>query len=488
MACNDLTDEMTDVKTQTTQNAATIDALSAKITALETALASAQSAADEAKTAAAAAKQAGDNALAEAQAAKAAAATAEANAIAEAKKQVEALKAVYEAKVAEIETALAGKATQADIEAAVKKAADDAAAALAVIDAKVALKADKTEVEALVAADAAINKEIEALKEFKKLAEELHIELTTDVDSLQLGLADAQAEIEEIWAALYDEENGLFALIGSNASAISDNTELIEALETELDGFYAEVFGEGPNSIMSILGTYANQIAELQTKVDALSVLQSRILSIAYVPEVLLDGRGVIDFLNLYTYADGELVFVNSAPTTATYLFNPTKANLEGVQFEMATRGVKTRAAEVATLSIADYNVGQGGKQGRVEFSLTANGELPARALQELSGLGAWLKVNGDAIYATRALEVPEADGIMFTKKKDALYAILSLNEGEALANSVYIQTDRPIQKVICLGIEKELRFTRKGKGLHVELPQELVGTSPYAVSFMLQE
>ena len=47
------------------------------------------------------------------------------------------------------------------------------------------------------------------------------------------------------------------------------------------------------------------------------------------------------------------------------------------------------------------------------------NGELPARALQELSGLGAWLKVNGDAIYATGALEVPEINGVMFTKKKD---------------------------------------------------------------------
>ena len=83
---------------------------------------------------------------------------------------------------------------------------------------------------------------------------------------------------------------------------------------------------------------------------------------------------------------------------------------------------------------------------------------------------------------------MPEIDGVMFTKKKDALYAILPLNEGEALANSVDIQTDRPIQKVICLGVEKELRFTRKDKGLHVELPHDLVGTSPYAVSFMLQE
>ena len=318
MACNDLTDEMTDVKTQTTQNAATIDALSAKITALETALASAQSAADEAKTAAAAAKQAGDNALAEAQAAKAAAATAEANAIAEAKKQVEALKAVYEAKVAEIETALAGKATQADIDAAVKKAADDAAAALAVIDAKVALKADKTEVEALVAADAAINKEIEALKEFKKLAEELHIELTTDVDSLQLGLADAQAEIEEIWAALYDEENGLFALIGGNASAISANTALIEALEAELDGFYAEVFGEGPNSIMSILGTYANQIAELQAKVDNIyGVFNSQSKSLVFVPEYT-DMKATI-----YQYTLNGLAVNNQVVVKATYKVTP---------------------------------------------------------------------------------------------------------------------------------------------------------------------
>lgn len=116
------------------------------------------------------------------------------------------------------------------------------------------------------------------------------------------------------------------------------------------------------------------------------------------------------------------------------------------------------------------------------------NGELPARALQELSGLGAWLKVNGDAIYGTRALDVPEVDGVMFTKKKDALYAILPLIEGEALASSVYIQTDRPIQRVTCLGVEKELRFTRKDKGVHVEMPRDLVGTSPYAMSFMLQE
>ena len=384
VACNDLTDEMTDVQTQTTQNKSAIDAINATLADLQTRLAKAESDATAATAAAEAAKAAGDAAKAEAEAAKAAAATAEANAIAAAQEQVEALKAVYEAKVAEIEAALAGKASKADVEAAVAAAAKDAQAALDLLAAKVDGKADKSDVEALVAADAAINKEIDALKEFKALAEALQLELTTDVDSLETELAAAKAEIEEIWTAVQEQGNELFALIGANASAISANTELIEALQTNLDGFYAEVFGEGPNSVMSILGSYANIIAELQAKVDGLSLLQERILSIAYVPEVLLDGRGVIDFTSLYVYDAEEdaVVFVNSAPTTATYLVNPTKANLEGVVFEMATRGVKTRAAEVATLSIADYTVGQGGKQGRVQFNLTADGELPYRSNQ----------------------------------------------------------------------------------------------------------
>ena len=378
VACNDLVDEVESVQSQATQNTAAIDAINSKIADLESRLAAAQNTATAAEAAAKAAKEAGDAAKAEAEAAKAAAATAEANAIAAAKEQIETLKNVYDAKVAEIEAALAGKASIADVEAAVAAATKDAQAALDLLVAKVDAKADKTEVEALVAADAAINKEIEALKTFKALVEELDLEaLSTNVDSLELNLAAAKEQIDEIWAAVEENYTELYTLIGQNASSI---TAWGEDLQAQIDGLYAEVFDtSNPNSVMSILASYANIISELQAKVDGLSMLQERILSIAYVPEVLFDGRGVIDFNSLYVWVEGEgYVFVNSAPATATYLVNPTKADLEGVLFEVATRGVETRAAEVPNITVAGYEVGQGGKQGRVQFDLTVNGELPA--------------------------------------------------------------------------------------------------------------
>lgn len=383
VACNDLVDEVESVQSQATQNTAAIDAINSKIADLESRLAAAQNTATAAEAAAKAAKEAGDAAKAEAEAAKAAAATAEANAIAAAKEQIETLKKVYDAKVAEIEAALAGKASIADVEAAVAAATKDAQAALDLLVAKVDAKADKTEVEALVAADAAINKEIEALKTFKALVEELDLEaLSTNVDSLELNLAAAKEQIDEIWAAVEENYTELYDLIGKNASSI---TAWGEDLQASIDGFYAEVFDTtNPNSVMSILASYANIISELQAKVDGLSMLQERILSIAYAPEVLLDGRGVIDFNSLYYWdaEEGNYVFINSAPTTATYIVNPTKANLEGVLFEMSTRGVETRAAEVATISVAGFEAGQGGKQGRVQVALNVNGPLPAVANQ----------------------------------------------------------------------------------------------------------
>ena len=51
VSCNDLTQEMEDVKAQATQNAAAIDALETQITALQSALATAQATADAAKKA-----------------------------------------------------------------------------------------------------------------------------------------------------------------------------------------------------------------------------------------------------------------------------------------------------------------------------------------------------------------------------------------------------------------------------------------------------
>ena len=115
------------------------------------------------------------------------------------------------------------------------------------------------------------------------------------------------------------------------------------------------------------------------------------------------------------------------------------------------------------------------------------DGQLPKEALKELSGLGDWLKVNGDAIYGTRAMDVAQIDNVMFTKKDDIVYAMIPLNEGENLGETVFVPTDRKVESVTCLGFEGALRFEQTEKGIVVVMPCELVNTNPYAVSFELK-
>ncbi|WP_168356290.1 alpha-L-fucosidase [Lysobacter enzymogenes] len=46
------------------------------------------------------------------------------------------------------------------------------------------------------------------------------------------------------------------------------------------------------------------------------------------------------------------------------------------------------------------------------------NGEIPPAAVERLHGIGAWLKVNGEAIYATRPLAPYERGNLFFTQKR----------------------------------------------------------------------
>ena len=115
------------------------------------------------------------------------------------------------------------------------------------------------------------------------------------------------------------------------------------------------------------------------------------------------------------------------------------------------------------------------------------DGRLPERALKEVAGLGSWLKVNGDAIYGTRALEDPQSGNIYYTKKGDSVYAIMSLEEGEQLGETVLIPLRGDVKKITCLGCEGELSFRKTEDGALVVLPREIVGTNPYAVAFELK-
>jgi alpha-L-fucosidase len=88
------------------------------------------------------------------------------------------------------------------------------------------------------------------------------------------------------------------------------------------------------------------------------------------------------------------------------------------------------------------------------------DGTLPAVAQRRMKEIGDWLKVNGEAIYETRPI-APYKDGPMvFTRKRQNVYAIyLTQKEGDGLPDHVTISsfTVKPGSKVKLLGVSKPL-------------------------------
>ena len=201
-----------------------------------------------------------------------------------------------------------------------------------------------------------------------------------DIEDINAELNAINTKIEDLQKAHAELIAGIQNMKGAIDAQFTTVDEAIDAIQAELSKF--------TQGIQNMKGELDATIAALEERLDKFNetitemiALQERILSLAYVPEVLLNNRGVIDFVSMYVRDETtqELVYLNSAPTVATYLINPSKANLQGVEWAIATRGIKTRATEAPSISIVNVSEGQGAAKGRVQFELTADGTLPAR-------------------------------------------------------------------------------------------------------------
>ena len=125
-----------------------------------------------------------------------------------------------------------------------------------------------------------------------------------------------------------------------------------------------------------------------------------------------------------------------------------------------------------------------------------SDGMIPEQVQQVLLDVGAWLNVNGEAIYGTRPWrtygEGPtkvtagsfhdtdvanfKPEDFRFTAKGDALY-IIGLAwpaSGEAVVRSLAtIVGSKPVASVDLLGGDPSLHFEQRGDGLHVHLPAQ---------------
>lgn len=145
-----------------------------------------------------------------------------------------------------------------------------------------------------------------------------------------------------------------------------------------------------------------------------------------------------------------------------------------------------------------------------------ADGTIPDEIATVLRGMGAWLKVNGEAIYDTRPFkyfgEGPTLSGqvrvggqveesvrkgftvqdIRFTTKGDTLY-VLGLErpqDGAVLVKTLYQGTpylDRPIAGIELLG-SGAVRWEQTPKGLSVTLPADTSGGMPYALKLSFKK
>ena len=120
-----------------------------------------------------------------------------------------------------------------------------------------------------------------------------------------------------------------------------------------------------------------------------------------------------------------------------------------------------------------------------------ANGELPTGAVARLAEIGAWMKNNGEAIYATRPV-APYRDGkLCFTRGKDgALYAIYLLDEGEAVPGTIALKDMAPAPgaTIRLLGCDAELKWQHDGAGARITLPEAACrqAANGYAVSLRI--
>ncbi|WP_050982057.1 alpha-L-fucosidase [Mucilaginibacter paludis] len=119
-------------------------------------------------------------------------------------------------------------------------------------------------------------------------------------------------------------------------------------------------------------------------------------------------------------------------------------------------------------------------RNGTLLLNLTQHGRgnLDAEVIQTARDIGAWLKINGEAIYGSRPFEVYGDTSVYYTRNKGKLYATLTTTWKNAPVKLKALKTNGAtlgkVSKVELLGAGIALPFVQDEQGLTISPPAYL--------------
>jgi alpha-L-fucosidase len=187
-------------------------------------------------------------------------------------------------------------------------------------------------------------------------------------------------------------------------------------------------------------------------------------------PEVMLRDRGIGNYGDYHT-PERAIPESNRASTKPWFCINPL-----GSDFSYEPDAAKYKGVAWIVENLVDTVAKGGGLM--IGVGPSSHGEFHPEAIRQMKGAGEWLKVNGEAIYATRPREGErwsEGDTIRYTRSKDRrfVYAILMKWPGtQVTLNRVRPETNSQVK---LLGSPAELTWRFEGdRGTTIVLPEDL--------------
>lgn len=156
-----------------------------------------------------------------------------------------------------------------------------------------------------------------------------------------------------------------------------------------------------------------------------------------------------------------------------------------GTSFSFAYEDTYKSPREVVKL-LVDI-VAKGGNLA-INVGPQPDGRLPQGAVRSLQGLGAWLKLYGEAIYETRVCAPYKKDGIAFTKNKDKIFALeVFEQETDQVPSQVVIPYEGEISGIYLLDTKEEVTYQKTENGYLVQLPKWQEEKAPIARVYCLK-